>query len=56
MRHSALVIPFIERNDEISSNQTTNETRTSADTAENQGSSKGTGRFTARCPALENQE
>jgi hypothetical protein len=56
MRHSALAITFIERNDEISSSQTTNKTRTSTDTAQNQRSSEGTRRFAARCPALENQE
>jgi hypothetical protein len=55
MRQSALAITSIEENDEIYSNQTTNQTRASADTSENQGSSEGTRRFAACRPAFENQ-
>jgi len=56
MRLSALAITCIEKNDEISNNQTTDKTRTSVDTSENQGSSEGTGRIEACRPIFKNQE
>ena len=56
MRQSALAITCIEKNDEISSNQTTDKTRASVDTSENQGNSEGTGRIEACRPTFENQE
>jgi len=56
MRQSALAITCIEKNDEISSNQTTDKTRASVDTSENQGSSEGTGRIEACRPTFKNQE
>jgi len=56
IRQSALAITCIEKNDEISSNQTTDKTRASVDTSENQGNSEGTGRIEACRPTFENQE
>ncbi len=56
MRRLALAITFIEKNDEISSNQTTDKTRASVDTSENQGNSEGTWRTEGRRSAFENQE
>jgi hypothetical protein len=56
MRQSALAITCIEKNDEISSNQTTDKTRAIVDTSENQGSSEETGRIEACRPTFKNQE
>jgi hypothetical protein len=55
MGQSSLAITCVEENNEIFSNQTTNQTRASVDTSENQGSSEGTRRTEACRPAFENQ-
>jgi hypothetical protein len=55
MKQGALAITCIEKNDEISSNQTTHKTRASVDTSENQGIGEGTRRIEACRPAFENQ-
>ena len=55
MKQGALAITCTEKNDEISSNQTTHKTRASVDTSENQGIGEGTRWIEACRPAFENQ-
>jgi len=55
MKQGAAAITCTEKNDEISSNQTTHKTRASVDTSENQGIGEGTRRIEACRPAFENQ-